>query len=164
MATVLEMTRILSAPPIVSAIPGIQIRHYSGPADIEAWLTLRDRSFARERPGVRSWSVDDFSTEFLSKPWWRSEYLWFAECEQAGAIGSVALARRGNTADARSVVHWLMVDPRHRRRGIARLLLAKLEATVWERGQRQIWLETHTGWQQAEQFYRAMGYTEARPR
>jgi GNAT superfamily N-acetyltransferase len=87
--------------------------------------------------------------------------MWFAESD--GILGSVTLARRDSHTSSKPVVHWLMVDPRWQRRGIARLLLTTLEASVWDAGERQIWLETHSAWTKATQFYRAMGYRETEP-
>lgn len=84
--------------------------------------------------------------------------MWFAETDEVA--GSITLASRDAGGVSKPVVHWLMVDPRWRRHGIAKLLLRTLETTVWKMGQRQVWLETHSAWTKAEQFYRAMGYAE----
>lgn len=76
-------------------------------------------------------------------------------------MGAVTLARRGDAEQGRPVVHWLIVDPAFRRRGIGRLLVATLESACWQAGERQVWLETHTGWREATAFYSALGYVPA---
>ncbi len=77
-------------------------------------------------------------------------------------VGAVARALRGSGPDARPVVHWLCVLPRWRGRGIGRLLLSQLHQACWDAGHRQIWLETHVGWEAAVRLYRELGYREIR--
>jgi GNAT superfamily N-acetyltransferase len=166
MANVLHLYRTLHEPPELPRLPGIGLRHFSAPNDIPIWLELRHRAFAREKVGVRQWTAADFEMEFLSKPWWSPERLWFAEAEapqQPGpplpsAVGTIALAFRGTGADAQPVIHWLAVLPAWRRRGVGRLLLAALEESCWGAGYREIGLETHAGWTAALRFYEQAGY------
>jgi GNAT superfamily N-acetyltransferase len=68
------------------------------------------------------------------------------------------MAMRGEPANAHPVVHWLMVDPAWRRRGIGRLLLEHLETAAWGLGYREIFLETHAGWKAAANFYKSLGF------
>ena len=76
-------------------------------------------------------------------------------------VGSVTLARRGDPPHDKPVVHWLLVLPGYRRRGIGQLLTATLEAAVWDAGGRQVWLETHAGWADAVRLYTRLGYRPA---
>ena len=166
MSTVLQLTRRLESEPEPRPPQGIVLRTYAGSDDIPIWLALRQRAFARLRLGVRDWVAEDFQQEFLSKPWWRPEHLWFAETQpappgEATAVGTIALAFRGEGAAARPVVHWLAVLPAWRRRGVGRFLVATLEARAWELGYRQVWLETHAAWTAASELYRALGYEPA---
>ena len=140
----------------MAEIPGVVVRTFAGESDIDRWLELRDRAFAEQSPGVRLWTRADFTVEFLDKPWWSPERMWFAEANDV--VGSVALAVRGHQAAATPVVHWLMVSPEWRRRGVGELLVNTLEAACWNAGYRRVALETHTGWLAAEAFYRALGY------
>jgi GNAT superfamily N-acetyltransferase len=55
-------------------------------------------------------------------------------------------------------VKRMWVDPAHRRRGIARALLAELERTAAAAGCRRTVLETGDRQPEAEAFYRAVGY------
>jgi GNAT superfamily N-acetyltransferase len=88
--------------------------------------------------------------------------MWIAEEQPllmpVHVVGTVTLARRGNAPDDKPVVHWLAVLPGHRKRGIGRILMATLEAAVWDAGERQIWLETHQAWAEAGRLYQALGY------
>lgn len=174
---VLHLARQLESRPIIEPVSGVLLRTFGGTDDIDAWLGLRRRAFEHEPLAVRDWSRGDFHAEFTAKPWWSPERLWFAEApladgEKPGVIGAVALAMRdakdaGRLRDdgadrALPVLHWLMVLPEWRRRGIGRVLLATLEAACWDAGHRHIGLETHAAWSVALEFYRAMGYAERR--
>lgn len=157
MQTVVQMRLELEREPVVEAAPGIALRTYRGTDDIAAWLELRHRGFAGQRVAVGQWTPADFEREFLAKPWWNAERMWFAEYE-GSPVGTVTLAERGRGASAVPVVHWLAVLPRWRRRGVARLLMNALHRDVWAGGGREVFLETHTAWTAAARFYEARGY------
>jgi ribosomal protein S18 acetylase RimI-like enzyme len=163
MPAILQLTRKLQVRPLPPAILGVRLRNFAGSQDIELWLELRRRAFARQKLGVRDWDASDFAREFLDKAWWRPEAMWFAEDQPQllrahASVGTITLARRGDAPDAKPVVHWLAVLPGFRGRGIGRLLMATLEAAVWDAGGRQVWLETHSQWVEAVGFYQALGY------
>lgn len=162
MLTVIQLTRRLTERPPLPDLGDVRLRHYEGPQDIPTWLELRRRAFARQALGVRDWDVDDFEREFLHKSWWHPRAMWFAETQPlllpVTAVGTVALARRGDAPHAKHVVHWLAVLPSFRRRRIGRLLMSALEAAVWDAGVRQIWLETHAQWTEAARLYEGLGY------
>jgi GNAT superfamily N-acetyltransferase len=155
----------MTSRPIARSVAHLRLRTFGQPDDVERWLELRHRAFARQRVGVRTWSAADFAAEFLTKGWWMPERLWFAETPAPdGApwtVGTVTLALRGTGTAARPVVHWLAVLPEWRRRGVARLLMAELEAAAWDAGYREIYLETHAGWTAAAGFYQELGYRPA---
>jgi GNAT superfamily N-acetyltransferase len=160
MTSVLQLSKQLAESPQVIDVDGFTIRTFI-PADVDSWLELRDRSFAREKLGVRRWSPDDFKAEFCQRWWWDPATMWVAEAKSAATsrlLGSVALAMRGEPSSAKPVVHWLMIAPEARRRGLARALMSRLEHAVWSAGHRQVWLETHAAWQAAAKFYEALGY------
>jgi GNAT superfamily N-acetyltransferase len=162
MTSVLQMTKHLEWIERPPSVAGVRLRTFGQAADVEAWLALRDRAFARERVGVRAWSGVDFRGEFQERWWWRPQWMWLVEAEERELIGSVTLAMRGEPEAAKPVVHWLMVAPRWRRRGVGRLLLSHLEQAAWEEGYREIWLETHAQWKAAVEFYEALGFKPVR--
>jgi len=171
-------------PPVANArIPGVEVRHFLGPDDIPQWIELRNRAFARETVGVRQWDEADFRREILDKPWWSPDRLWFAVATPETAdqdstapaslglaaappsgrvVGAVVLADRGVAEKAQAAIHWLMVAPAWRRRGVGQHLIAALEARAWELGHRRVVLETHAGWRSAGHFYERLGYLPMR--
>ena len=163
MLPIRHLSRHLSEPPVVPVITGVAVRNYAGTADIAAWLDLRHRGFAAERIPIRPWDAGDFQREMIAKPWWKPENLWLAEDPAAGAsrlVGAVTLAMRGSESEGVPVVHWLMVAPEWRRRGMGRLLMTALEMACWEQGLRQVSLETHIAWTAANRFYETLGYSD----
>ncbi len=188
MGNVLQLVRQLDCRPLAAPVDGVELRHFGGPADIDLWLEIRRKAFARQKVGIRDWTRQEFAEEFLDKPWWKSELLWFAEsvepsadaaqaggnltrrrgdAEQRGgiiaanAVGTATLGWRGAAESGTPVIHWLAVLPRYRRQGIGRLLVQHLEQIVWDAGRREIFLETHAGWTEALALYRALGYRDA---
>ncbi|MGC4005390.1 MAG: GNAT family N-acetyltransferase [Pirellulales bacterium] len=172
MTGILRLTKRLESPPVLPATPaGYAIRTFREAGDISGWLKLRDRSFARQRESLQSWTERDFDREFLDKPWWRPERMWLAESllpwfdpwrseeHPAGEIvGAVALGERPTPEGPLAIVHWLMVAPRARRGGLARALMAHLERAAWDGGAREVGLETLRSWEAAVELYRGMGY------
>ncbi|HEX3871773.1 MAG TPA: GNAT family N-acetyltransferase [Pirellulales bacterium] len=166
MASILQLRHLLIEEPQILPVPGVELRTFAGPEDVEIWLDLRHRSFAGQRVGIGQWTEADFEREFLTKPWWKPEQLWFAEVPDVidasrRAIGTVTLAQRGSGDMARPAVHWLAVLPRWRRRGVARLLMSAVHREAWMAGGREVVLETHSGWTAAAGFYESMGYRSA---
>jgi GNAT superfamily N-acetyltransferase len=175
MASVLHFRRQLDAPPAARDLPEITIRHIHVPDDIAAWLALRNGAMAGQKPPVRPWTQGDFAAEMSDKPWWNPQCTWLAIAgergspaidvrDQVGVVGAVTLALREGAAGTVPVVHWLLVDPDFRRRGIGRLLMSNLERAAWDAGWREVQLETHAGWREAVAFYHSMGYAPVRER
>jgi GNAT superfamily N-acetyltransferase len=158
---VVHLSRRLVRQPEVAAVPDVVVRTFADEQDVVAWLELRKGAFSSQIPRVRAWTPADFAAEFFSRPWWSPDRMWFAEAGQV--VGSVALAFRGRGPTFMPVVHWLMVAPEWRRRGVGRQLIATLETACWQAGYREISLETHVDWNSAGAFYRAMGYDRGPP-
>ena len=98
-----------------------------------------------------------------AKNWGRTDRTWLAETASeneapARLVGAVTLAMRGTGEAAVPVVHWLIVLPGWRRRGVGRMLMAALEVECWDHGFRQVRLETHARWRRAVRFYERLGY------
>lgn len=165
MVSILHFRKELTGPPVTVAAAAIRLRSFKSPADIATWLTLRERALAGESPGVRAWSETDFHREMMNKNWWNPRHSWFAIDQLSNSVaGAVTMALRAGQLDVLPVVHWLLVEPNWRRRGIGRLLVSHLERAAWENGWRAIELETHAGWQSAVAFYHSMGYAPVRER
>jgi GNAT superfamily N-acetyltransferase len=165
MPPVLHFRRQLLRPPDVVDAAGFRVRNISVPEDVAAWLALRDRAMTDHIPRVRPWSEADFNSEMQSNPWWRADWMWLVTSGKlASPIGAVTLALREGASTKVPVVHWLLVDPARRRRGVGRMLISHLELAAWNDGWREIELETHAGWSAAVAFYQSMGYAPVRDR
>ena len=172
MTLVLHLCKELIDPPVALEVAGIGVRPMRVPADVPAWLALRGRSTADLSPRPRPWTAADFAAEMLAKPWWHNDHTWLAtldspSSERAGSSassvcgnvpGAVTLAVREGADRSVPIVHWLLVDPVWRRRGIGRLLVSHLERAAWDAGWREVQLETHAHWTAAVKLYHAMGY------
>jgi GNAT superfamily N-acetyltransferase len=167
---IVQLSRCLDGCPAAEPCAGICLRTYSGLRDVDRWLALRREAFDVRASAGREWNMADFGREFLRKPGWSPERMWFAEevprandCRDTPgrSIGSVFLSLHGTGDDARGVIHWLMVAPAARRRGVGRLLVRTLESYCWRVGVRSVSCETHADWKAAVAFYAALGY---RPR
>jgi GNAT superfamily N-acetyltransferase len=160
MKSVLHLRKTLAERPIFGGVVEIGVRQIVVPEDVPGWLALRGRAVAWLKPAVRAWRAEDFAAEMSGKPWWRKDWTWLAApIDLPGQlVGSVTLAVREGEAGEVLVAHWLLVDPRWRRRGIGRLLMAHLEQAAWDAGWREIQLETHANWADAVAFYQSMGF------
>lgn len=151
-------------------VPGINVRNIVLPHDVDAWLQLHDRATADLARRVRPWTRADFFTEMVQQTWWRADRMWIASATDdtvaddppSEAIGAVTLAIRVGRRASVPVIHWLLVDPSWRRRGVARLLLTRLEQAAWDDGWRTVHLETHARWTAAVAFYQSVGYAPLR--
>jgi GNAT superfamily N-acetyltransferase len=193
MVSVLHLRKELIRPPVALSVPQVVLRTFELPDDVPNWLELRETAMADQVPQVRSWREDDFFSEMAGKSWWRRDRTWLAvagglrhtadnrqafandlatpsqptnptRAETGRIIGAVTLAMRAGPAVCVPVVHWLLVDPAWRRRGVGRMLVAHLERAVWDAGWREVQLETHAGWQAAVAFYQSIGYAPVRER
>ena len=142
-------------PPIEA---GIGLRSFLGLGDAIAWLELHQVCFSLPR----KWTMKDFQREFVSKPWWSPQSMWFASSTSGGCLGSVTLGVTSHRIEGRNLpsVHWLMVRPDARRRGIGRFLVWQLEDHCRRNGENVVLLETRSDWEEANQFYGTVGYEE----
>ena len=153
-----QLSRVLSAAPLISPCDGIVVRHYEDATDAERWVELINLAFRDETPPMRCWTIRDFEQRVMQQPGWTPGDLFLAYTANDQLVGSVSIAFRRHPSGRQPALHLMAVRPDARRQGIARMLVAMLESTVWHRGYREIVLETHAGWQDAAQFYAALGY------
>jgi GNAT superfamily N-acetyltransferase len=164
---IIRLHRELDVMPQVASVEGVTVRAIDLPGDVEPWLPLRDAACADLRPRPGTWSTADFHREFTGQSWFHRNRMWVAEASgvmetrhesDRNLSGAVALAVRRSAAGATAHVHWLLVHPEHRRKGLARSLMATLERACWDAGIRRISLETHRDWRAAVALYRNLGY------
>jgi ribosomal protein S18 acetylase RimI-like enzyme len=111
-------------------------------------------------PHARSDSEEYWARKVI--PQLREGGLALLVAQQGGRIaGSVQLdCDTPQNQPHRAEVRKLLVDPEFRRRGIARRLMAEVEALARRRGRSLITLDTRTG-DTAEALYAALGYSTA---
>ena len=163
MSTIVQMSKQLANIRATAVLSDYSLRTFGEPGDIDAWLALRALAFADQSPSPGEWSRSAFQREFTEKWWWRPDWQWFV-CDSTDAsnvIGSITLALRGTVDRHTAVVHWLMVAPKHRGRGVAQWLLAALEQTAYSAGYRELRLETHSNWRSAVRFYESAGFVRS---
>jgi GNAT superfamily N-acetyltransferase len=159
---VIHLSKVLVGFPCVVEVRGVNIRQMAVPDDVPHWLALREQAVADLMPAPRPWLHADYAAEIFDKPWWHAKWNWVATNDAGEVVGAVTLAIREGEAGRAAVVHWLLVDPAWRRRGIGRVLMSHLEQAAWEAGYREVQLETHADWASAVAFYQSMGYAPVR--
>src|SRR3972149_4869160 len=164
MTAVCHFRKVLGCRPDVPSMAGVAVRPMAVPEDIARWLALRERAIAGLGPAPPPGVHADYEAEMFDTPWWQAERNWLAMADvaQDRLIGAVTLAVRAGATGSTAVVHWLLVDPAWRRRGVGRLLMSHLERAAWDAGWREVELETHAGWTAAVAFYQSMGYAPVR--
>ena len=60
MTAVLQMTRALEERPVARPNPGLTVRTFTGPQDIDLWLDLRHAAFAGQSVPAGPWTRQDF--------------------------------------------------------------------------------------------------------
>ncbi len=84
----------------------------------------------------------------------------------APCLGLVTVVEAGGAGEAPAVnwsVAWLLVDPRHRRRGIARALVLVAAAAAVERGAVGVTAETRSDWTAARHFWDSIAGADRSP-
>jgi ribosomal-protein-alanine N-acetyltransferase len=120
------------------------------PEDCAAIVVIQSASWEASH-----WSAADY--EDLAS---RSRTGWVAEeigSEPKTLAGFIVV---GHAADEMEILS-LAVAPAHRRRGVARMLLAEAKREGREAGARTIWLEVRSSNENARRFYEATGFSVA---
>jgi GNAT superfamily N-acetyltransferase len=167
MSSILHLRKQLACPPVALTVASVSVRTIVVPDDVDVWLELRERAMADLLPQVRRWSRHDFMAEIANKRAWLAiagglrvagPSTRSFPAAASFVIGAVTLAMRHGRDRSVPVIHWLLVDPAWRRRGVGRMLVSRLERAAWDDGWREIELETHAGWSAAVAFYQSIGY------
>ena len=65
-----QLSRLLSAAPLISPCDGIVVRHYEDATDAGRWVELINRAFRDVTPPMRCWTVQDFEQRVMQQPGW----------------------------------------------------------------------------------------------
>lgn len=158
--SVLILVKTLSCQPKPPRVASLEVVPLDASTDVDEWLTLHQRAFLGGNPPVRPWNQADFEREFAPGLSGSGRVAWLARDpagDPAVACGAVSVTPSRMPGRPASV-HWLMVDPDRRGRGIGSLLLATAERYAWEQGCREVRLETHCNWRAAVRFFTRHGY------
>lgn len=159
MSKILHLQKTLTQRSVPPTLPGVTIRPLIRPGEVDGWLALRTVAFAGLVAAGRPWTPNDFEREFAaSRVWLATLAPGESPGEESPIIGAVALGRAGRPPHVRPSLQWLMVDPAHRLRGIGGVLIAVIEQTVWDAGERELGIETHADWRDAVRLYERCGY------
>lgn len=148
-------TKPLDSPAMIASPHWLIIRHYQGEADQDRWISIHQEAFQLTTP----WNQSHFTREFCQKAWWDSSRMWLAFEETSyKPIGTVCLGERISATGPVGIVGWLQVIPPFQRRGVARLLMNRLERDATRRGYDRLELETLPQWNAANQLYQKLGF------
>jgi ribosomal protein S18 acetylase RimI-like enzyme len=158
---ILFLTRAVRPDARETSIDGVTLCDFTDvPEAPRAWLQLREACFTTSRG--RSWGEREFRREFLDQPWWEPSRMWFAvvpgEAGEPSVAGTLTLALRSTDPVRGAHLHWLLVDPQFRRRGLARALVERGADAAAAAGYSQIVAETLGSWAEAVACYERLGF------
>ena len=79
--------------------------------------------------------------------------VWSAVCTDGAVQGLISLAEAAVSGKQRFSIPWLVVDPRHRRRGVGRALVRVALAAAAQAGAADVSVETLSTWTAAAAFW-----------
>ena len=169
---VLHGYKTLTHRPTVERVGGISLRHFESQRHADEWLDIHAAVFA-QGTSHRPWTRQDFARELLDKTRWDPRRMWLAvtnlqrqpDCDTSvvpdsasAIVGTVTCGQRTRAGGELPVIHWLMVRPAWRGRGIGRLLVSALEQDCFDAGETVVGLETLSDLTAAVALYQALGY------
>ncbi len=148
-------------PPAPDPPPGVHLRPFRSPKDMEAWIALDARAFAGHW-GSGSLTREDI-VALLQRPDFDPEGLWFAEID--GKLVGQAIARYNTRGPKVRGIPLGRIDdvavlPAYRGRGIGRALVLAAMGYLWRRGCRIIELTVDAENVHARRLYEALGFIE----
>jgi len=140
--------------------PGpVPIRAFEPDQDVARWNALWER-VSPELGLKRNWSEHELAVEFAAPRGKLRRPAWLATSHGDGSesvVGAISLTMPSHHRDC-PYVHWLLVHPEWRRRGLGSSLLATAESYCRQQGWSSLRLETHRRWEAALAFYRRHRY------
>ena len=109
---------------------------------------------------VAGWDADRFRAEFVSQPQFDKAGVFFVT-SRGRAVGTAMAWTDSAEETALGRLHWLGVDPAHRRKGIARALVLMVLRRLQQRGFEEVYLTTEAFREGAIALYRSLGFRAA---
>ena len=143
--------------PEVELPKGYGFRTYR-PGDEEEWARCINRAYETERDKAR-WTPEKVRTSFVKSPSFMRDGCFFVT-HGSRIVGACMAWKATSKGSPWGRLHWLGVDPEHRRRGIARFLAVKVVRHLLSNGLDRIYLVTSYTYSKAIPLYKSLGFVE----
>jgi mycothiol synthase len=152
-----RMEWVPRALPEVSVPDGYEIRTYEE-GDEEAWANCINRSYSTT-PNPTDYTAEKVRENWIETPCFMPDGCYFA-VKDGIVVGCFMAWREVDAGPKRGRLHWLGVDPDHRRRGLAKLLTVRVTRHLLSQGLTSVFLDTGYTLEIAMRMYRGMGFVE----
>jgi mycothiol synthase len=143
--------------PEVELPDGYELRSFRE-GDELAWSDLINRAYSTT-PNKTEYTPQKVRENWTSTPCFMPDGSFFVT-HGDDLVGCFMAWREVDAGPRRGRLHWLAVDPDHRRRGIAKYLTVKVIEHLQERGLDSIFLDTGYNLPVAMAMYRKLGFVE----
>jgi mycothiol synthase len=143
--------------PEVELPDGYRLRTFRE-GDEAAWSDLINRAYSTT-PNKTEYTPQKVRENWTSTPCFMSDGCFFVT-RGSDLVGCFMAWREVDAGPRRGRLHWLAVDPEHRRRGIAKFLTVAVIEHLKEKGLDSIFLDTGYNLPVAMAMYRKLGFVE----
>ena len=126
--------------------------------DEEGWANCINRAYSTQRDKT-SWTAQNVTEKFVQNPCFIPDGCFFV-VHGGRIVGAFMAWREIEAGPQRGRLHWLGVDPEHRRRGLAKLLTVRVLGYLLAHGLTSIFLDTSYAYPIAMQMYSKLGFVE----
>lgn len=126
--------------------------------DEEAWSGLINRAYSTT-PNKTEYTPEKVREKWIETPCFMPDGSFFVT-HDGELVGCFMAWREVDEGPDRGRLHWLAVDPGHRRKGIAKFLTATVLRHLQENGLDSIFLDTGYNLPVAMEMYRKFGFVE----
>lgn len=136
---------------------GYEIRTYRN-GDEEDWAECINRAYSTTP------NPADFMAEKIAKDWVKTPYFMpdgcFFALHEGKIVGAFMAWRQVDVGPRRGRLHWLGIDPAHRRLGLAKVLTVRAMEYLLSHGLDSIYLDTAYAFKPAMEMYSSFGFVE----
>ena len=143
--------------PELSLPDGYGLRTYRE-GDEVAWSELINRAYSTT-PNPTDYTPEKVREKWIETPCFMPDGSFFVT-RDGRLVGCFMAWREVEEGPSRGRLHWLAVDPEHRRRGIAKFLTVTVLRHLQEKGLDSIFLDTGYNLPVAMEMYRKFGFVE----
>ena len=143
--------------PVVSLPSGYGLRSFR-PGDEAEWAYLINRAYSTT-PNPTDFTAEKVLEKWVNTPFFLPDGSYFVTWG-GRMVGCFMAWKQVDEGPRRGRLHWLAVDPDHRRKGIARFLTVKVIRHLQALGLDSIFLDTGYNLDIAMKIYRDLGFVE----